>query len=109
MAKLEKELWNDFDELLDTIQNGILNGSISATLVDSSNFFEENARCSVRVFERYSAMRGNRISLNVTLFQSGEGPIKVSAITSGGSRAVFYKWNTIGEESFLECLREIIE
>lgn len=109
MAKLEKELWSDFDELIERIRSGILTGSSSATLEDSSDFSGENARCSVRVFERYSAMGGNRVSLNVTLFQCGEGPVKVSAITSGGSQAVFLKLNTIGEESFLDCLRQILE
>lgn len=109
MAKLEKELWNDFDELLKTIQKGILNGSVSATLEDSSDFQGENARCSVRVFERYSAIGDNRVSLSVTLFQSGEGPIKISAITSGGSQAMIFKLNTFGEESFLDCLRKILE
>lgn len=109
MAKLEKELWSDFDELIERIQSGILMGSTSAALEDSSDFLGENARCSVRVFERYSAMGSNRVSLNVTLFQCGEGPVKVSAITSGGSQAVFLKLNTIGEESFLDCLRQILE
>lgn len=108
MAKLEKELWNDFEELLETIENGILHGSVSAALEDASDFFEENARCSVRVFERYSAIGGNRVSLNVTLFQCSKGPVKISAITSGGSQAVLFKLNTIGEEAFLDCLRQIL-
>ena len=32
-----------------------------------------------------------------------------SAITSGGSSAVFFKLNTLGEESFLEKLVPIVE
>lgn len=109
MAKLEKELWNDFDELLAAIQKTILRENSSATLEDSSDFIEGNARCSIRVFERYSAAGGNRVSLNVTLFQCGEGPIKISAITSGGSQAVFFKLNTLGEDAFLDCLRKILD
>lgn len=108
MAKLEKELWNDFTEVLQTVENGILHGSVTATLEDASDFFGDNARCSVRVFERYSAIGSNRVSMSVTLFQCGEGPVKISAITSGGSEAVFFKLNTIGEESFLDCLRKIL-
>lgn len=68
MSKIEKELNCNFDELLQHIENGILNGSLSATLEDSSDFIQENGRCSVRVFERYSAFGNNRVSLNVTLF-----------------------------------------
>lgn len=51
---------------------------------------------------------GNRVSLNVTLFQSGEDSICLSAVTSGGSQAMFFKLNTWGEEAFLDKLREIL-
>ena len=47
------------------------------------------------------------MSLNVTLFQN-EGTIKLSAITSGGSQAMFWKVNTWGEEAFLDKLRELL-
>ena len=104
MAKLEKTLTGNFDTILQKIENGVLNGSISATLEDSCDWRTADARCSVRVFERYSYMGGNRVSMNVTLFQAGKGPVKVCAITSGGSQAMFFKLNTWGEESFLETL-----
>lgn len=99
MSKIEKELNCNFDELLQHIENGILNGRLSATLEDSSDFIQENGRCSVRVFERYSAFGNNRVSLNVTLFQSDNNLIQLSAITSGGSQAVFFKINTLGEDT----------
>ena len=50
----------------------------------------------------------NRVSLNVTLFQGEDGVIHLSAITSGGSQAMFFKLNTFGEEAFLDKLREIL-
>jgi hypothetical protein len=53
-------------------------------------------------------MGKNRVSLNITLMGSGE-ELFVSAITSGGSQAVFFKINTFGEESFLQCAVDIIE
>lgn len=109
MAKWETEVVRDFDELLKIIQSGMLNGSISASLEGSSDFWGENSRCSVRVFERYSAMGGNRVSLNLTLFQSGDEPIKLSAIASGGSQAMFIKVNTFGEEAFLNGLQKILK
>lgn len=107
MAKLEKNLTGNFDEILGRIESGILNGSISASLEESSDFKSGDYRCSVRVFERYSYMGKNRVSLSVTLFGCGD-EIKLSAITSGGSQAVFFKLNTWGEESFLDKLREIL-
>lgn len=108
MAKLERTLTGSFSEILSKIENGIINGSVSASLEDASDFVSEDARCSVRVFERYSYMGGNRVSLSVTLFQNGSGPVKMSAITSGGSQAMFFKVNTFGEEAFLDKLREIL-
>lgn len=108
MAKLEKKMSGDFDQLLNKIEKGILGGSVSASLEDSSDFYSGNARCSVRVFERYSYAGGNRLSMTVTLFQNGEDEIHLSAITAGGSNAMFFKLNTWGEETFLEKLKEIL-
>ena len=108
MAKLEQSVSGSFSEILGRIEDGILGGSVSATLEESSDFYSGDARCSVRVFERYSYAGGNRVSLSVTLFQNVNEPVKISAITSGGSQAVFFKFNTWGEETFLDKLRELL-
>ena len=108
MAKLEHTLQGDFDSILKRIESGVINGSLSASLEESSDFSDDGARCSVRVFERYSYTGGNRVSMNVTLFQSGDGPVRITAITSGGSQALFFKINTFGEEAFLDTLRGIL-
>ena len=109
MAKLERTVQGDFSALLSRIEDGILGGSMSATLEDSSDFSCGGARCSVRVFERYSYVGSNRVSLSVTLFCGGPGqPVQLSAITSGGSQAVLFKINTWGEESFLGKLEELL-
>ena len=108
MAKLQKNMYCDFGQLLHRVENGILNGSVSASLEDSADYVAPNARCSVRVFERYSYMGNNRVSMSVTLFQAGNGPVQLCAITSGGSQAMFFKINTIGEESFLSTLENLL-
>lgn len=108
MAKLERELSGDFTEILRRIEDGIIHGSVSASLEDSSDFYEKDTRCSVRVFERFSYIGSNRVSLSVTLFQSKGGPVHLSAITAGGSQAIFFKINTFGEEAFLDKLRELL-
>lgn len=108
MAQIEKALYDtDFDELLGRIEQGILNGSVSATLEAGSDFRGADSRCSVRVFERYSYAGGNRLSMNITLYQTGD-EIHLSAITAGGSQALFWKVNTWGEEAFLEKLEELL-
>ena len=108
MAKIEQTLNVNFEQLLRRIEDGIQAGSASATLEDMSDFRNGDAKCSVRVFERYSYAGGNRVSLSVTLFQNGNGPVHLSAITSGGSQAMFFKVNTWGEEAFLDKLRELL-
>ena len=109
MAVLEKTIRNrEFDTLLHRLEREIPDSSWSAELEAGSDFREEDARCSVRVFERYSMMGGNRLSLTLTMFQNGDSPIRLSAITAGGSQAVFFKMNTLGEESFLEDVKELL-
>ena len=107
MAKIEQTLAGDFDTILGRIETGIIQGSMSASLEDSSDFHCGSSRCSVRVFERYSYIGNNRVSMNLTLFQCND-TINLSAITSGGSQAIFWKINTFGESAFLDKLRELL-
>lgn len=110
MAKYEAELTGDFNEIINKIEAGICAGSATASLEDGSDFasYTNGARCAVRVFERYSYLGGNRVSLSVTLFEA-DGRVRLSAITSGGSQAMYLKFNTFGEEAFLKKLIEIVE
>ena len=108
VAKYEKHLTGNFDELLELVTDGVLNGSMSASYENGSDWTNGTVRCAVRVFERYSYMGGNRVSMNVTLVGNARD-LFFSAITSGGSQAVFFKLNTLGEESFLEKLVPIVE
>ena len=110
MAIFEKTIRNkNFDKLLRKLENEIPDSSWSADLEAGSDFKEGDARCSVRVFERYSMMGGNRLSLTLTMFQNADSPVRLSAITAGGSQAVFFKVNTLGEESFLNDVKDLLE
>ena len=81
MAKAEYYLHGDFDKVLQSLEAEVFN-SVSASLEASSDFQSPSCRCAVRVYERYS--------------------------WSGGSQAVFFKINTFGEESFLDCVRDAL-
>lgn len=63
MAKLECELQGDFSLILSQLEDEIINGSISASLEEKSDFCSGSAYCAVRVYERYSFTGGNRVSL----------------------------------------------
>ena len=108
MAKYERQLTGDFDVVLDRLFDAVMNGSMSASYEDGSDWDANGVRCAVRVFERYSWMGGNRVSMNLTLVGHGSS-LFLSAITSGGSQAVFWKVNTMGEESFLETIMPVAE
>lgn len=108
MAKLECELSGNFDELLQAVDSAAMSHSSSASKEDESDFTLPSCQCAVRVYERYSVMGSNRVSLNVTLLQS-DGRIFLSAISSGGSQAMFFKVQTLGEESFLECFADAMQ
>lgn len=103
MAKLEMTLRGDYRTVLESITEEILNGSISATQEDCSEFHTKYSRMGVYLFERYSFWSGNRVSLTVTLLQNnGEDLIYASAITAGASQGIFFKYGTVGEDTFLE-------
>ena len=108
MAKYEKQLVGDFDAFLESLFDGIMNGSVSASYEDGSEWTANGVRVAVRVFERFSYMGGNRVSLNITLAGSGNN-LFLTAITAGGSQAMFWKLNTIGEENFLDKVIELAE
>ncbi len=108
MAKFEKSFQGDFDHALSLLHQAVMEGSTTASLEDRSDFRCGDARCAVRVYERYSYFGGNRVSLSVTLVGRGE-ELFLSAITSGGSQAMFFKVNTWGEESFLDALEEVVD
>ena len=67
MAIFEKTIRNkNFDKLLRKLEQEIPDSSWSANLEAGSDFKEGDARCSVRVFERYSMMGGDRMELTVS-------------------------------------------
>ncbi len=107
MAKYECELRGDFDAILSELDEAATD-SLTAELEDESYFSGSGFRCAVRVYERYSVIGDNRVSLNITLVENG-GRLFCSAISSGGSQAVFFKLNTFGEEAFLETITDVLE
>ena len=107
MAKLEATLHGNFSAILNAIDTAVLEGSFTASLEDESHFQSSSGRCVLRVYERYSALGGNRVSLSVLLLETAHG-VRLSAIASGGSQAMFLKLNTFGEEAFLESISEAV-
>ncbi|MCL2857717.1 MAG: DUF6054 family protein [Oscillospiraceae bacterium] len=108
MAKYERHLTGNFDDFLQTLDTGIMTGSITASFQDGSDFASGGVRCAVRVYERHSMIGGTRLSANITLVGNGD-ELFLSVIAAGGSGAMFFKINTWGEESFVEKIVHIVE
>lgn len=108
MAKMERSLKGDFDNVLKRLHEGILSGSMSASYEEGSDWQTGDARVAVRVYERYSWIGSNRVSLAITLAARDDN-LFLSAITSGGSQAMFFKINTWGESGFLRKLEQVVE
>lgn len=108
MAHYEKQLTGDVDALVAHLDQAILAGSVTAKVEDGSDHRIGDARMVVRVYERYSAFGGNRVSLSISIL-AVEQQLALSATTAGGSQAMFFKLNTVGEESFLDRAIEAIE
>ena len=108
MAKYERIVQGDFDEILNRLDSAVLGGSISASFEAGSDYAQGDFRCAVRVYERYSYTGNNRVSMSLTLV-GGNGRYYLSVITSGGSQGLFFKINTWGEEAFLETIEEVLE
>lgn len=102
MAKLERVFNSNLESVLEAVDSAV-HSSISASLEEASDIVFDTGRCAVRIYERYSAFGGNRVSLSVTALETG-GKVYLCAATSGGSQAMFFKLNTLGEESFLDSI-----
>lgn len=108
MAKYEKTLNHPFSKVINELQDRILSESATASYEDGSDFIIGEMRVAVRVYERYSFTGGNRLTLTLTIVGT-ENVTKVSAITSGGSQAMFFKFNTIGENAFLHTVKNVLD
>lgn len=106
MAKFECTLRGDYDQALRYFHDGIMKGSMTASFEEESYFQTFGVRVTVRVYERYSMTGGNRLSMTLTLV-GDEDNIYLSGITAGGSQGVLFKFNTFGEEAFLDTLRDL--
>ena len=109
MAKLETSLRGSLDQWAEKIETGIQNGSLSASVVDRSEFRSADSQCLVLVFERFSMLRGRWVSMNVTLFRDSTGLIHCSAITSGGGASDTLGFGEGAGKAFLKQLRKILE
>lgn len=108
MSKYTTHIKGDFYSTLSHLHRSILDASSTSSFEDGAEFEIDGVKCVTRVYERYSFMGGNRCSMSLTLCGK-DGDVNVTAITSGGSQAMLFKINTIGEEAFLQTLIDAVQ
>ena len=90
----------DFDEMLKYFHDHLSTSSFTASFEDGSDYRAENLRVAVRVYEKYTLMGENRLSMTVTLASDGTD-IFASAITAAGGGGLVKIWGW-GEDGYLE-------
>jgi len=108
MAKYEKIISGQFEEVVSRLQNDILNGGISMNLVDESNSTSGDTKIAVRVYDKYFMRNGNRASLSLTVVGHGSD-IFISAIGAGGGQGIIFNFSLGAEDSMVSIVQESIE
>lgn len=107
MAKYKKNITGDFETVYNHIKRDILYTSTSSSLEEEEIITKGNIKIGILTFERYSYSGGNRLSLNVVIISENDS-IDIIGTSAGGSNGLFFKFNTLGEEAFLDKLKESI-
>lgn len=105
MPKYTYKTTGGFKTFVEVVKRTAENISSSTTFEDEHWFSNNTVLLS---FERYSMVGSNRVNLSITITETESG-IELAAIPSGGSQAVFFKINTMGESSFLNEFAHCIE
>ncbi|TKC14785.1 DUF6054 family protein [Robertmurraya kyonggiensis] len=108
MAKYEKTITGQFEEVVSHLQNDIANSGISMKLVDESNYTLGDTKIAVRVYDKYFMRNGNRASLSLTVVGS-DSNIYISAIGAGGGSGVFINFSLGAENDMVAIVERSVE
>jgi hypothetical protein len=108
MAKYEKTIIGQFEEVVNRLQNDITNSGITMNLVDESNYSSGDTNIAVRVYDKYFMRNGNRASLSLTVVGHGSD-IFISAIGAGGGQGILFNFSLGAEDDMVAIVQESIE
>ena len=107
MAKYEKIITGNFEEVLNKLESDISNSGMSMNLVDESDYSCGDTKIAVRVYDKYFMRNGNRASLSLTIVGNGMD-IFISAIGAGGGKGVIFNFSLGAEDDMVEIVKESI-
>ena len=108
MAKYERNVIGQFQEVINRLQNDIDNSGITMNLVDESNYTSGDTNIAVRVYDKYFMRNGNRASLSLTVVGRGND-IFISAIGAGGGQGILFNFSLGAEEDMVAIVRRSVE
>lgn len=108
MAKYEKAIIGQFDEVVERLDQDISNSGISMKLVDETNYTLGDAKVAVRVYDKYFMRNGNRASLSLTVV-GHEQTVFVSAIGAGGGQGIFLNFSLGAEDDMVRIVQNSLE
>ncbi|MBE5967998.1 MAG: hypothetical protein E7255_13720 [Lachnospiraceae bacterium] len=108
MAKYERTITGQFEDVIRRLQNAIEASAISMNLVDESYYSSGDTKIAVRVYDKYFMRNKNRASLSLTAVGNGN-KIFISAIGAGGGQGVFFNFSWGAEEQLVDVVRTCIE
>ncbi|MCB2291353.1 DUF6054 family protein [Clostridium sp. CS001] len=108
MAKYEKIISGQFEEVLHHLENDISSSAITINLVDESNYTYGDTNIAVRVYDKYFMRNGNRASLSLTVVGKGS-EIFISAIGAGGGKGVIFNFSLGAEDDMVAVVERSVE
>ena len=108
MAKYEKTIIGQFEEVVNRLQIDIGNSGLSMNLVDESDYAIGDTKIAVRVYDKYFMRNGSRASLSLTVVGNNSN-IFISAIGAGGGQGVFLNFSLGAEDDMVAIVQRSIE
>lgn len=108
MAKYEKAITGQFEQVVNYLQKDIETSAITMNLVEESNYSSGDTNIAVRVYDKYFMRNESRASLSLTVVGDGN-KIFISAIGAGGGKGIFFNFSLGAEDDMVAVVRRSIE
>lgn len=108
MAKYEKTMIGQFDQVMNRLERDIENNAFSMNLVEESNYSSGDVKIGVRVYDKYFMRNESRASLSLTVV-GRENNIFISAIGAGGGKGILFNYSLGAETSMVDIVRKSVE
>lgn len=108
MAKYEKTIIGQFEQVVRRLENDIESDAFSMKLVDASDFSSGDVKIAVRVYDKYYMRNGNRASLSLTIV-GRDNHIFISAIGAGGGQGILFNFSYGAENDMVSIVQRSVE